>query len=152
MKTNSPPLVGDFTRSGYAVVRDKDSMLFVTGMAYTLTHKHADDLSFVLFEHSRLIFIDSGKYGYNSDPMRRYVESAAAHNPIGLADQEIRSRDITLTGSELMPVISGEGQFRVAGQAERPGLFKQTRDPVRAGQLSRRARSSPFGKGSAIRQ
>jgi hypothetical protein len=103
-------------------------MLFVMGMAYTDTHKHADDLSFVLFEHGRPLFIDSGKYGYNGDSMRNYVESAAAHNTISLMDRTIKPTDLVLTGSQLDPIVLNGGGFRISGKLERPGLFKQSRE------------------------
>jgi len=121
------PVVGDFSRSGYAIVRGKGSMLFVTGMANSLTHKHADDLSFVLFEHGRPLFIDSGKYGYANDPMRRYVESAAAHNTISLLNDEIGPSDITMSGSSLKSVATDEEGFSITGKIKRPGLFEQER-------------------------
>ncbi|MXQ11163.1 alginate lyase family protein [Microvirga makkahensis] len=121
---DAPPKAADFTKSGYAIIRDHDSMLFVTGMAYSLTHKHADDLSFVLFEHGRPLFIDSGKYGYNTDPMRRYVESAAAHNTISLLGREIAPADVTMTGSSLRALAREGDAFVVTGQIERPGASK----------------------------
>ncbi|NQY42915.1 MAG: heparinase II/III family protein [Legionellales bacterium] len=85
-------LVGDFTKSGYAIVRSipdttKDqSMIFVTGMAHNIGHKHADDLSFQLFEFGRFIFIDSGAYADQLDSMNEYALSLAAHNTISIQD------------------------------------------------------------------
>ena len=72
--------VKDLTKSGYAIVRSlpsepQNSMLFVTGMAHTMDHKHADELSFELFEEGQFVFVDSGKYGYKRNSMR---ESFAA--------------------------------------------------------------------------
>ena len=45
-------------------------------------HKHADCLSFVWQEGGEDVLIDSGKYAYQSDPMRRYFKSTRAHNTI----------------------------------------------------------------------
>lgn len=133
--------VGDFTKSGYAIVRslpsaEQSSMLFVTGMAHTMTHKHSDELSFELFEFGRFIFIDSGKYGYNDDPIRRYVMSADAHNTIGIDGLAIGPAEIEMSGTLLQPIELREGMFRIAGSLKRPWLFQQERqiayDPGRS--------------------
>ena len=128
VKAGSGVAVGDFTKSGYGIVRDENSMLFMMGMAHKFTHKHADDLSFVLFEHGRPLFIDTGKYGYDENPMRRYVMSAAAHNTISLLDQDINPKDLVLVGSELRPIERDGTLFKLVGTVERPSLFTQHRE------------------------
>lgn len=128
--TIGPVLVGDLNQSGYAIIRSVDdrSMLFVTGVANSSVHKHADDLSFELFEHGRRIFVDSGKYGYfRRDPFRRYMRSAAAHNTISIKDRTIRPSDIVASGSALRPTLIDGDQFVIEGAIERPGLFTQKR-------------------------
>ena len=50
-------------------------------------HKHADDLSFILYSKGREIFVDGGFPGYESDECRRYFVSSKAHNTI-LVDGE----------------------------------------------------------------
>lgn len=119
--------LGDFTKSGYAVVKAADSMLFVMGMANDHRHKHADDLSFVLYEKGRPLFIDTGKYGYNEDDMRRYVVSAKAHNTVSLEDNNIRPQDIRYTGSSLTQLERQPKGVRIRGHIERPGFFSQER-------------------------
>src|SRR5690606_25493861 len=112
--------IGDFTESGYAIIRslpsrEQTSMLFVMGMAFSRVHKHADDLSFELFEFGRLIFIDSGKYGYEQDEMSAYATSAAAHNTISLEDRPIGPRDVVMNGSLLEPIETTEDGFVIRG-------------------------------------
>lgn len=134
--------VADFTRSGYAIIRSdprleaQPSMLFVTGMAYSTAHKHADELSFALYEHGEPLFIDSGKYGFNRDKWRAYVTSAAAHNTISLLDRTITRSEVSGFGSFLHSLDRGPGGFRVTGSISRPGLFRQKRvieyDPGRS--------------------
>jgi hypothetical protein len=133
--------VGDFTKSGYAIVRslpsaEQTSMLFVTGMAHATAHKHADELSFELFEFGRLIFVDSGKYGYNNDAMRRYVLSADAHNTVGIDGVEINPDDIEMSGTLLRSIEFRAGKFKIEGSLKRPWLFQQERqitfDPGRS--------------------
>ena len=124
--------IGDFAESGYAIIRslpsrEQTSMLFVMGMAFSRVHKHADDLSFELFEFGRFIFIDSGKYGYEQDEMSAYAASAAAHNTISLEDRPIGPRDVVMNGSLLEPIETTEDGFVIRGSLERPWLFSQER-------------------------
>ncbi len=46
------------------------------------THKHADDLSFVLYSKGKDIFTDCGYYGYGKSAYREYLTSALAHNTV----------------------------------------------------------------------
>ena len=124
----------DLTRSGYAIIRSlpesddsESSMLFVSGMAPLTGHKHSDDLSFVLMEGGRDIFVDSGKYGYDYDDMRSYVISAGAHNVPSLIEQGISPRDIDPASSGLDPVKMDGGRFFIRGVADRPSLFLHER-------------------------
>lgn len=123
--------ISAFNQSGYAVIRSLPpstrSMLFVTGMAHTVAHKHADELSFELFEHGRFIFIDSGKYGYANDDMREHVRSTDAHNTIGLADRQISPDEIEFTGGLLRQTEVGADGISITGSVDRPSLFKQHR-------------------------
>lgn len=97
-----------FKQSGYFIVRDpwpKSIKNFNTGsyLAQTLcfhsrTHKHADDLSFVWYDHGCEILVDAGRYGYLNktakgselakqgywygDPYRMHIEDSCAHNTV----------------------------------------------------------------------
>jgi hypothetical protein len=50
------------------------------------THKHSDDLSFVVEYAGQEILIDPGRYRYVDDAIRRHATSAGAHNSV-IADQ-----------------------------------------------------------------
>lgn len=50
------------------------------------THKHADDLSFVLYSKGKDIFTDCGYYGYGKSAYREYLTSALAHNTVTVDD------------------------------------------------------------------
>ncbi|MEA5446307.1 heparinase II/III family protein [Gammaproteobacteria bacterium AB-CW1] len=74
---------------GYGVIRStpeakssRRSLLFVQAGFFGRTHKHADCLSLVWQERGENLLVDSGKYGYNSGPMRNYMKSARAHNSV----------------------------------------------------------------------
>lgn len=97
-----------FVEAGYFIVRfnhnsqnqkyDDYSYLAQTAAFHSRTHKHADDLSFIWYEHGQNILIDAGRYGYvgktvagselwkqgywYSHPYRMYCESTSAHNTL----------------------------------------------------------------------
>lgn len=79
---------------GYGIVRSTPDvteerssyLLFQTGF-FQKTHKHADCLSFVWQEAGEYLLIDSGKYGYMRDRMRRYIKSTRAHNTVEIDGQ-----------------------------------------------------------------
>ena len=126
--------VRDLTKSGYAIVRSmpgaddhEASMLFVVNMAPFTGHKHSDDLSFVLMEGGREIFVDSGRYGYNFDDARTYAISATAHNVPSLVDRRISPGNIDPANSGLDPIAVDGGRFVIRGVADRPGLFLHER-------------------------
>jgi hypothetical protein len=74
-----------FPRSGYCMVRDGGSYLFVTAAFHSPAHKHADDLSYCLYEEGRLLVGDSGNAGYDyAGPARQYCVSPTAHSGIGV--------------------------------------------------------------------
>jgi len=140
------PVVGRlFREAGYGVVRaawgrpaNKSPMLLVTCGHHSNVHKHADDLSFELFDWGRRLFVDTGKYSYSASPMRDFSVSARAHNTIDLA----LGRDDN--GLALTPPAGGglTGMKRtrwgwvISGRIERPaiGVAHQRRFLYRPGQ------------------
>ena len=74
-----------FRRSGYAMVRNGGSYLFVTAAFHSLAHKHADDLSYCLYEDGRQLVGDAGNAGYDYEgAARKFCVSPAAHSGIGI--------------------------------------------------------------------
>ena len=68
-----------------------DFLLFDAGPVapdHLPAHAHADLLSFEASIHGRRLFVDSGVFNYEDDPMRRYCRSTAAHNVL-----EVDGRD-----------------------------------------------------------
>jgi hypothetical protein len=77
--------------AGVAILRDEwkteaDSLnttyIFFQSAFHSTTHKHADDLGFVLYSHGEDILVGPGVYAYDSSKYRRYVRSAQAHNTL----------------------------------------------------------------------
>lgn len=124
----------DLRRSGYVVCRslpnqDNDFMLIMTGMKFSDTHKHSDDLSFIYYNNGEKIFIDPGKYKYEYSEMRDYFVSASAHNTVSLEDSPILPiHGIEPFGSSLhTPKIRGNCVV-LSGAIKRTGLFSQSRE------------------------
>ncbi|GAQ16781.1 heparinase II/III-like family protein [Oceanobacillus picturae] len=77
-----------YKKDGIAVFRDgfnskKSIYLNFIAAFNSLTHKHADDLSFLLSIGKSDFFTDSGKYNYQEqNEYRKYFRSTLAHNSI----------------------------------------------------------------------
>lgn len=117
--------VAPFWRSGYGVVRslpevpaERASMLLLMGASSSPTHGHADKLSFELFEFGKRVLVDSGKYGHVRGPMRAYVESAVAHNTVGLADDPMPRSIVKLGGTRLAEPRIEQDAFLLKGEVE----------------------------------
>lgn len=86
----SAPRLSLFARAGYAVVRGGFLGASLPKRCFHLVlksghlseyHRHDDDNSFVVHAGGRDWLIDSGLYRHDeTDPLRKYVRSAAAHN------------------------------------------------------------------------
>ncbi|WBW96624.1 alginate lyase family protein [Oceanirhabdus sp. W0125-5] len=61
--------------------------LFFTAAFHSTTHKHADDLSFILNINKTGYFVDGGTYNYQkNDIYRDYFRSVFAHNTVSVDD------------------------------------------------------------------
>lgn len=58
-------------------------LAFICGYS-SITHKHSDDLSFILNYNKKDFFVDPGKYKYSSDKFRQYVINKKAHNSFSI--------------------------------------------------------------------
>jgi hypothetical protein len=131
-----PIEVSDFASSGWSVARawtsdNKriDGMIFMTAMQYGSVHKHADDLSFQLFDRGRPILVDSGNYAFSpTNAMRFYVMSAAAHNTVDLLDRSLERTQTRHYGSGLHPIVVDESAVVLSGEVRGRGkMFDHSR-------------------------
>lgn len=87
-----------FFRSGYAIFRDKwdssNSYYLMFLAAYNhWSHKHCDDLSFILYNKGRDIFIDCGYFGYEkNNSLVDYGNSSFAHNSLVVDDKNLSNK------------------------------------------------------------
>jgi hypothetical protein len=77
--------------AGIAILRDEwksgseftnTTYLMFQSAFHSTAHKHADDLSFVLYSQGEDIFVGPGVYAYGDSKYRQYVTSAQAHNTL----------------------------------------------------------------------
>jgi len=128
-------LIKDLYESGYAIARsapgeaiDREWMLFVTGMAQVLAHKHADDLGFTFYLDGQDIFVDPGKYFYDYSDMRKFIMTAQAHNTVSLEGIDILPEHVDrFDTSALSPMIHDKNGICISGTIHRPGKFWHTR-------------------------
>lgn len=102
-----------FEDAGYYAVKTAGAQLLVVGAHNSPTHKHQDDLSFVLSEANQRVFVDSGFLSYDKSPERTYLDSAGAHN-LFLVD-ETYTVPATLPSNSLRASGAAEGWYAVAG-------------------------------------
>ena len=74
----------EFWHSTQKYLQPSDSLWTMFRSGYqSITHRHADDNSFLLYARGHDVFVDSGAYNYMfRDPIRQYVRSANAHNTV----------------------------------------------------------------------
>lgn len=84
-----------FPRSGYAMVRNasSSSYLAITSSFHNRSHKHADDLSFELFEDGQRIVNDTGLYEKDAGRYADFQKSSAAHSTLTVDRRGFRRRD-----------------------------------------------------------
>ena len=106
-------------RSGWPGAESFDQASYLAQQAafHSRTHKQADDLSFIWYDHGTEILIDAGSYGFlgrtepgsdiwkegfwYSDPKRIYVESTRSHNTVEIDGKSYNRRDTPPYGSAI---------------------------------------------------
>jgi hypothetical protein len=103
--------------SGWAVVKGPDAHLITTAAYVSPAHKHADELSFELYESGERVIADTGKFAYGEAlPFRRHVCSAAAHSVLVVdGHDEVWWRKQDPYGSAMLAAGEGEGWYAVLG-------------------------------------
>lgn len=68
--------------AGITIIKNKPNqfyLAFICGFS-TLTHKHSDNLSFILNSNTKDFFVDAGKFNYSKSKFRRYIIKKHAHS------------------------------------------------------------------------
>jgi hypothetical protein len=134
-----------FRDAGFAFVRARGEAgdtgyLAVTDGFHNLTHKHADELSFELFDHGTSIVIDTGLYDKDPGPVRDYVVSNRAHSTLTVDGLDLPISDAgEAYGSGLVATGAGDGWYAIEGA-----------NPLLAGQGVRHERLFLYRPGVAL--
>ena len=104
-------------RSGLVAVRHGEAHLSVTGAHHSSAHKHADELSWTLFEHGRLLVGEAGRYGHRSerDPHRVYARGAQGHNTLVVGGASFAWNGAPAYGTALTAAGAGGGWYAATG-------------------------------------
>ena len=101
-----------FDDAGYVSVRTDDAHLIVTGAYHSRVHKHADDLSFVLYHRKTEIVGEGGKYAYDSHhTLRKYTVSEESHNVLGVDNQRNLFTSVKPTSSAAIRSVQQRGTW-----------------------------------------
>jgi hypothetical protein len=127
-------LLKAFPESGYAIVRSNwalppvsSSMLFFMASFHSGLHKHADDLSFELFEFGERLLTDTGPSSYNYDAWRDFAVSTRAHNALEINGKSSSTLDGDAYGSALREVGRRGNGFVLEGEVRHVSGVTQNR-------------------------
>lgn len=110
-----------FWSGGIAAIRERGTALYISAGYHGHSHKHADELGFVLFAEGRRVIGDTGRWGYYAkEPERQYAVSSFAHNTLMVDGQAFDWRGTTPYGSGLRG--AGEGSDWYGIEAANPLL------------------------------
>lgn len=109
-------------RSGYAMVKRKRSYLAAAASYHSDSHKHADDLSFELYEGGHRLISDSGHHDFDQSPWEAYAKSSEAHSVLTV-DGETFPISGAAYGSGMIATGEGNGWFAIL--ASNPGVRGQ---------------------------
>ncbi len=118
----APPGTQAYFGAGFAFVREPGAggdmgYLAVTDGFHNLTHKHADELSFELFDHGASIVSDTGLYHKDPGRIRDYVVSNRAHSGLVVDGLDLPITDPSRTyGSGLTAAGGGDGWYAIQGR------------------------------------
>jgi Heparinase II/III-like protein/Heparinase II/III N-terminus len=103
-----------FKRTGYAVVKQGQNYFAMTSQFHNTDHKHADDLSFELFDGRRVI-TDSGVYDKDIGRYRLFARSTEAHSVLTVDGEEWKLKPRSTFGSGIAASGKGKGWYAVEG-------------------------------------
>ncbi|MGG0510573.1 heparinase II/III family protein [Priestia megaterium] len=133
-----------YTDGGTAVFKNdwsKETPLYLlfTSAFHSTTHKHADDLSFLLSYGKTNFFVDSGKYNYSyTDPYREYVKSSLAHNTVTVdkksfpitKDQVNKSKINTSEISKAYSYVTGSHELYKGVKVKRTLIYLKSTNSI----------------------
>lgn len=109
--------------AGFAAVREAGSYFATIAAHHSRTHKHADELSFDLFEDGAHVVADTGRSGSGyegssgaDESAREFARSARAHSSLLVDGQGFEPPDDSFYGSAITATGRGDGWYAVQGK------------------------------------
>jgi hypothetical protein len=113
-----------FPRSGFAMARSGNSYLATSASFHNLTHKHADELNFELYDRGLKIVHGPGNYGYDrEEEFRDYQLANRSHSVVAADGLDFALDSANAYGSGIVATGRGDGWFAIEGT--NPLLLKQ---------------------------
>jgi hypothetical protein len=101
--------------SGLAVVKEPGSYLAVLASYFSDKHKHADALTFDLFDRGRRLITDTGLYHKDKDENFAYAHATRAHSVLTVDGEEFPRDGSGTYGSGIEQTGKGNGFYAVTG-------------------------------------
>jgi hypothetical protein len=108
-------------RTGWAIVKKRRSYLAAKASYHTDSHKHADELSFELYERGRRLISDSGHHDFDQSRWEAFAKSPEAHNVLTVDGERFPIRGAAY-GSGMIATGERKGWFAIL--ARNPSIRK----------------------------
>ena len=113
-----------FFGAGYGIVKTDDAYLMLAAAFHNSSHKHADELSFVLEEGGTFLVGEAGRFAYEeTDPRRQFARSPRAHNGLIADGDAAPLLGADPYGSGVEAVGAGDGWYAI--EARNPLLARR---------------------------
>ena len=156
----------ELDESGLAVVKAPGAYLAVLASYFSDKHKHADALTFDLFDRGRRLITDTGLYHKDKDENFAFAHATRAHSVLTVDGEEFPRDGSGTYGSGIEQTGKGKGIYAVLGRNpavadqgvdhERlflyePGKWLLIADRLRAAEEHRYARFLQFAPGVKVK-
>ncbi len=105
----------ELDESGLAVVKNPGAYLAVMASYFSDKHKHADALSFDLFDRGRRLITDTGLYAKDKDENFAFAHATRAHSVLTVDGEEFPRDGSGAYGSGIEQTGKGHGIYAVLG-------------------------------------
>jgi hypothetical protein len=152
--------------SGLAVVKEPGAYLAVLASYFSDAHKHADALTFDLFDRGRRLITDTGLYHKDKDENFAFAHATRAHSVLTVDGEEFPRDGSGTYGSGITQTGKGHGFYAILGRnpavedqgvehqrlfVYEPGRVLVIIDRLRAEEQHRYARFLQFAPGVEVR-
>ena len=113
----------ELDQSGLAVVKQPGAYLAVLSSYFSDAHKHADALTFDLFDRGRRLITDTGLYHKDKDESFAFAHATRAHSVLTVDGEEFPRDGSDTFGSGIVETGKGHGFYAILGT--NPGVATQ---------------------------